>query len=39
MSLAIKKAAKQIENGSSISDALKLTAIFPGVLIQLNEYR
>ena len=33
--LAIEKAAKQIENGSSISDALKLTDIFPGVLIQL----
>mgnify|MGYP001353212813 FL=1 len=33
--LAIEKAAKQIENGSSISDALKLTEIFPGVLIQL----
>ena len=33
--LGIKKAAKQIENGSSISDALKLTGIFPGVLIQL----
>jgi type IV pilus assembly protein PilC len=33
--LAIVKAAKQIENGSSISDALKLTDIFPGVLIQL----
>jgi len=33
--LAIENAAKQIENGSSISDALKLTEIFPGVLIQL----
>tara|TARA_B100000676_G_scaffold75775_1_gene75336 strand:- start:26158 stop:27393 length:1236 start_codon:yes stop_codon:yes gene_type:complete len=33
--LAIEEAAKQIENGSSISDALKLTDIFPGVLIQL----
>ena len=33
--IGIKKAAKQIENGSSISDALKLTGIFPGVLIQL----
>jgi len=33
--LAIQSAAKQIENGSSISDALKLTGIFPGVLIQL----
>jgi len=33
--LAIEDAAKQIENGSNISDALKLTGIFPGVLIQL----
>ena len=33
--LAIEKSAKHIENGSSISDALKLTNIFPGVLIQL----
>jgi type IV pilus assembly protein PilC len=33
--IGIKNAAKQIENGSSISDALKLTGIFPGVLIQL----
>ena len=33
--LAIEGAANQIENGSSISDALKLTGIFPGVLIQL----
>ena len=33
--LAIAGAANQIENGSSISDALKLTGIFPGVLIQL----
>ena len=33
--LAIEKSAKHIENGSSISDALKLTGIFPGVLIQL----
>ena len=33
--LKLEGAAKQIENGSSISDALKLTGIFPGVLIQL----
>tara|TARA_B100000614_G_scaffold1632_2_gene1746 strand:+ start:11968 stop:13203 length:1236 start_codon:yes stop_codon:yes gene_type:complete len=33
--LAIEKSAKHIENGSSISDSLKLTDIFPGVLIQL----
>ncbi len=33
--LAIEKSAKHIENGSSISDSLKLTEIFPGVLIQL----
>ena len=33
--LAIEKSAKHIENGSSISDALKLADIFPGVLIQL----
>ena len=33
--LAIENSANQIENGSSISDALKLTGIFPGVLIQL----
>ena len=33
--LAIEKSSKHIENGSSISDALKLADIFPGVLIQL----
>ena len=33
--LAIEKSARQIENGSSISDSLKLTGVFPGVLIQL----
>ena len=33
--LAIEKSAKHIENGSSISDALKLADLFPGVLIQL----
>ena len=33
--LAIEKSAKHIENGTSISDALKLANIFPGVLIQL----
>ena len=33
--LAIEKSSKHIENGSSISDALKLADIFRGVLIQL----
>ena len=35
--LAISKSAKHIENGSSISDALKLNGIFPGVFIQLMQ--
>ena len=35
--LAIKKSAKHIENGSSISDALKLSGLFPGVFIQLMQ--
>ncbi len=35
--LAINKSAKHIENGSSISDALKLSGLFPGVFIQLMQ--
>ena len=35
--LAINKSAKHIENGSNISDALKLSGLFPGVFIQLMQ--
>ena len=35
--LAINKSAKQIENGTNISNALKLSGLFPGVFIQLMQ--